>query len=459
MPLVTLNGLSYATPDGRTLFEDLTLAFGAERTGLVGRNGVGKSTLLSLMLGEIAPTTGSVGVLGRLGVLRQTFSPPLKATVAEVLGLDEPLARLARIETGAGTEADFDAADWTLEARLAAAFAQVGLAGLDPRRPAGSLSGGQATRAALAGLLTVQPDMLLLDEPTNNLDADARALVADVLAGWKGGAVVISHDRDLLRAMDRIVDLTSLGAKVYGGNFDVYAQRKAEEEDAAVRDLAQAERAVAQAGREAQVAREKKARRDAAGRRAAAKGDAPKVLLGARAERAENTGARGNLLAQRQAAEAGAELADAQGRVERLRRLALELPSCGLPAGKSVLAFDEVGFAWPGGAPLLAGVSFRMSGPRRLAVTGSNGSGKSTLIRLAVGDLSPTLGTVTRAVRAALLDQRTAMLRDDETLVEAFRRLNPNASDNAARGALATFLFRNVAADKRVGALSGGERL
>jgi len=91
----------------------------------------------------------------------------------------------------------------------------VGLAGVDRRRPAASLSGGQATRAALAGLLASERDLLLLDEPTNNLDAEARALVAQVLAGWKGGAIVVSHDRGLPRQMDRIVDLTSLGAKVY----------------------------------------------------------------------------------------------------------------------------------------------------------------------------------------------------------------------------------------------------
>ncbi|WP_332770400.1 ABC-F family ATP-binding cassette domain-containing protein [Phenylobacterium sp.] len=456
---VTIDGLSYKTPDGRSLFDNLTLAFGAERTGLVGRNGVGKTSLVGLILGELVPASGAVSVRGRIGVLRQAVAPAHGASVADLLGLAEPLARLARIEAGAGAEADFAEADWALEARLDAAFAQVGLAGLDPRRPAASLSGGQATRAALAGLLASEPDLLLLDEPTNNLDAEARALVAEVLAGWKGGAIVVSHDRGLLRQMDRIVDLTSLGARVHGGNYDVYALRKAEEEAAAARDLAEAERAQARVGREAQEAREKKARRDAAGRRDAAKGDAPKILLGARKERAENSGGRANLLAQRQAAEADAGLAEAQGRVERLRRLAFDLPPSGLAAGKTVLAFEEVGFAWPGGAPLLSGVSFRMTGPRRLAVTGPNGSGKSTLIRLAVGHLAPTRGKVTAGVRAALLDQRTDLLADDETLVEAFLRLNPEATDNAARAALARFLFRNAAAAKTVASLSGGERL
>src|SRR6476620_8362334 len=102
----TLDGLSYRTPDGRSLFDNLTLAFGAERTGLVGRNGVGKTTLLRLILGELSPASGHVAVRGRVGVLRQALQPPAGARVADLLGLAEPLARLARVAEGAGDEDD-----------------------------------------------------------------------------------------------------------------------------------------------------------------------------------------------------------------------------------------------------------------------------------------------------------------------------------------------------------------
>lgn len=456
---ITLDGLSYRTPDGRVLFDNLTLAFGAERTGLVGRNGVGKTTLIRLMLGEIAPTSGSVAVRGRVGVLRQALAPPPGARVADVLGLAEPLARLARIETGEGGEVDFAEADWGLEARLAEALTQMGLPGLDPYRPAAALSGGEATRAALAGLIATEPDLILLDEPTNNLDATARALVREVLAGWRGGAIVVSHDRGLLRQMDRMVELSSLGAKVYGGGYELYAARKAEEETAAARALAEAERSVARVEREAQAAREKKSRRDAAGRKFAASGGTPRIVLGAMAERAENSGGRANLLAERQRGEAAAELAEAEARVERLRQLDFDLLPSGLAAGRSVLVFEGVDFAYPDGEPLLEGLSFRMTGPERVAVTGPNGSGKSSLIRLATGELEPVSGHITHGVAAALLDQKAALLGDDETLLAAFRRLNPDANDNMAYAALARFLFRNAAAQKQVSALSGGERL
>src|SRR4051794_40229426 len=91
---VTLDALSYTAPDGRNLFENLTLAFGAERTGLVGRNGVGKSTLARLILGELTPSAGGVTVRGRLGVLRQALIPPEGATVADLMGVADGLARL-----------------------------------------------------------------------------------------------------------------------------------------------------------------------------------------------------------------------------------------------------------------------------------------------------------------------------------------------------------------------------
>jgi ATPase subunit of ABC transporter with duplicated ATPase domains len=456
---VTLDGLAYKLPDGRSLFENLTLSLGPQRTGLVGRNGVGKTTLLRVIAGELAPSEGAVARRGTTGLLRQVLEPPPAATVAEAIGLAEPLARLARIADGRGSPEDLDAADWTLPDRLQAAFEGLGLAGLDAERPAASLSGGQVTRAALAGLLAQAPDLLLLDEPTNNLDAEGRALVAATLARWPGGVLVVSHDRSLLRRMNRIVELTSLGANVYGGGYDLYAERKALADAAAARELADAQRGVARVARESQEAVERQARRDAAGRRARRRGDAPKILLDARAESAEATGARQGRLAGRLKAEAGARLAEAEAKVERLRRLAFDLPPSNLPAGRLVLAFEEVAFAWPDRPPLIRGLSFRLSGPERVAILGPNGAGKTTLIRLACGELVPTSGRVRLGVPAALLDQQTAMLRPEETLLEAFGRINPGATANAAHAALARFLFRNRDADKRVAALSGGERL
>jgi len=456
---VTLSSVAARTPDGHTLFDNLSLAFGRERTGLVGRNGVGKTTLLRLIEGLIAPAEGTVTRAGRLGVLAQRHEPAPSETVADTLGVAEPLAIQARILAGEGSDADMAEADWTLDARLDEALGQTGLAGMACERLTSSLSGGEQTRLRLAALLMARPDLLILDEPTNNLDADARQIVARVLNGWKGGAVVVSHDRSLLRQMDRIVELSSLGGAVYGGNYDAYEQRKALERAAAERELENAERQVKQTARAAQTAVERKARRDKAGRAFRARASEPKMLLDFRAERAEQSGARDQQTAARLAAAADAALSDAAAKVERVRQMDIPMPPSGLAAGRTVLVLDQAGWTTPEGRQALKPVSLRLTGPERVAITGPNGTGKTTLLKLMTGALAPTIGRVERPVPAALMDQHVGLLRPDETLLEAWLRLNPAASPNDAHAGLARFLFRNVAAHKPVRMLSGGERL
>src|SRR5690606_17827071 len=157
-------------------------------------------------------------------------------TIADLFGISEALALLARGEAGSATADDLANADWTLEARLAESLARFALEAT-PETPLASLSGGQRTRAMLAALVFAEPDFLLLDEPTNNLDRDGRNAVISLLASWRGGAIVVSHDRELLDTMDQIVELTTLGATAYGGNFTFYLERKAIELAAARHDL------------------------------------------------------------------------------------------------------------------------------------------------------------------------------------------------------------------------------
>ena len=455
---ITLSRLSWSTPDGRSLFSDLDIAFGPERTGLVGRNGVGKSTLLKVIAGELAPASGAVSVRGTLGILRQIVQVSADETIGDLFGATADLAVLRRAEAGEATLDELGRADWTLEARIGEALARTGLV-VDPGTRLAALSGGQRTRASLAALVFANPDWLLLDEPTNNLDREGRAAVLDLLRSWRGGAVVVSHDRELLESMDAIVELTSLGATRYGGNWSHYRERKALELAAAQHDLADAERRVAEIERGAQNAAERQARRDGVGRRKGEKGGIPRIALGILKENSENTGAENIRMAERRRTQALAAAASARERIEVLQPLSVALPSTGLAVNKRVLSMEAVTAGYVPGRPILANLSLTITGPERVAITGPNGSGKSTLLALVTGALRPWSGTIRVGVDVAMLDQQVSLLDPRLSIHDNFRRINPDADENAGRAALARFMFRADAALQRVSALSGGQLL
>ena len=454
--VLTFSNLSAATPDGRPLFHGLTLAVGAERVGVVGRNGSGKSTLLRIAAGEAVPLSGAVHRAGTVSLLVQHWRD--EETIAEALGVAAALAVLARIEAGDGLADDFGAADWDLPATAEAALAKVGLNGIDFLRRMESLSGGERTRIGIARLAIECPDLLLLDEPTNNLDREGRAAIERLLAGWRGGVLVASHDRTLLEGMDRIVELNPVGIRITGGGWSAYqAARDAERDRLEVaRDRADA--ALRSTRQAAQSAREAKERRDRAGRSFAAKGSEPKILLGARAERAENSGGNARLLAEKQIAQATRAREAARACIEVLAPLTIDLPATGLPSQAELLVMEEARFAR--GDRGLGPWTLAIRGPERVAITGANGAGKSTLLRLAIGDLEPCGGTVRfRRHRLAMLDQHIDLLDPSDTIAGNLARLHPSLDLEAVHAACARFGFRDRDAQRPVGELSGGERL
>jgi ATPase subunit of ABC transporter with duplicated ATPase domains len=271
--------------------------------------------------------------------------------------------------------------------------------------------------------------------------------------------VIVRHDRELLDAMDAIVELTTLGASRYGGNWAHYRACKDVELAAAGHDLASAEREMAEVARRAQIATERKQRRDAAGSRRGARGDLPRILIGRRRERAENSGGGNTRLADRQHAEAALTLGRAKERVERIDPLSVEMASTALSPTRVVLELEDVSAGYEPGCPVLRDFALTIRGPERIAVAGANGAGKSTLLRVIAGGLLPWAGRVAVHTAFALLDQRVSILDPAETIVENFTRLNPGIDENGCRAALARFQFRAEAADRHVGVLSGGQTL
>ncbi|WP_243369856.1 ABC-F family ATP-binding cassette domain-containing protein [Microvirga solisilvae] len=455
---ITLSRLSWSTPDGRALFSDLDLTFGPERSGLVGRNGTGKTTLLRLISGEIAPHAGSITLNGTFSVLRQAVQANPDETIADLFGIRAAMLLLQRAESGEASAEDLINADWTLGTRVASALARVGLdAEFDT--PLTALSGGQSTRARLAALIFAEPDFMLLDEPTNNLDREGRKAVIDLLAQWRGGAVVVSHDRELLDTMDAIVELTSLGAARYGGNWSRYRERKALELAAARRDLADAEKQVAEVDRRAQETAERKARKDRAGQRKKDKGDMPRILMGARKDRSEDTGGENARLAERRRAQALEAATLARGRIEILQPFSVVLPPTHLPPGRTVLVIEDASIGYDIEKPILRDLSLSITGPERIAVVGPNGSGKTTLLSLITGQLQPWSGSVRVMADWAMFDQKVSLLDPALSIRDNFRRINPEAGENACRAALARFMFRADAALQLVSTLSGGQLL
>lgn len=458
MPSITISNLSWSTPDGHAVLSDLDLHFQPERAGIVGRNGVGKSTLLRLLTGELTPASGNIAIDGSIAMLRQTVQVRPHETIADLICIAPALALLRKAEAGEATVDEIGDADWTLEARIDEALAGVGLP-VPPETPLATLSGGERTRAALAGAMFAAPDFLLLDEPTNNLDREGRDAVRELLRGWRGGAIVVSHDRELLEEMDAIVELTSLGAARYGGGWSAYRARKDIEQTAVEAELAGAEKRADAAQRQAQVATEKQDRRDARGNRQAARGGMPKILLGAMKRRAEETRAAGSRLAERQRGDAEDQLAAARTKIEVVDPLSIGLPSTGLPASRTVLTLDHVTAGYSGGRPVIENLSLTITGPERVAITGPNGSGKSTLLALVAGTLAPWSGEVRTPVAFALFDQRVSLLDPARSIADNFLARNPGTTNNQCRAALARFRFRADAADQIVGTLSGGQML
>ncbi len=461
MSSITVSALSFAFPDGTSLFADLSFTVGDGRTGLVAPNGAGKSTLLQLIAGERTPTGGSIRVDGTVAYLPQTLPFIADRTVADVLGVAsvvDALDALARGDAGDDVFATIGD-DWDVEERSRAQLDRLGLGHLDLDRRLGTLSGGEVVSLGLAAQLLARPDVLLLDEPTNNLDTDARHKLYAALDDFTGCLLVVSHDRMLLERMDRIAELHRGEMLFYGGNFAMYEQALDEAQRVAESTVRNAEQQLKRQKREMQQARERAARRSSTAARNVKDAGLPKIIAGAMKRSAQESAGRIDGVNAARVADAKTRLDEAERAVRDDDVLVLELPETSVPAGRTVVHAEGLA-ASRASRTLFRDVDLCVRGPERIALTGPNGAGKSTLLRVIGGELAPDAGDVHRADgRVAYLSQRLDLLRPERTVAESLAASAPSLSETRRMHLLARFLFRGDRVHLPVAALSGGERL
>ncbi|TFW30763.1 ABC-F family ATP-binding cassette domain-containing protein [Massilia horti] len=456
---LALESVSYVLPDGRTLFSDLREQFDSRHTGLVGRNGTGKTVLAHMLAGQLQPTTGRCVRSGSVHYLAQQVSHPALCTVAGLAGVQDTLDALARIEAGSTEPQDFDAVGdrWDIHQRLGHELERNGLGHLDVTTPAATLSGGEAMRIALIGATLSDADFLILDEPSNHLDRPNRQALIEQLQTWARGLLVISHDRQLLETMERIVELSSLGLQSYGGNYTFYAQCKTQERQNALQQLDQRKLERQREEQAMREQRERQERRQARGNQHGKDANQAKILLGRQKERSESSAGK-----QRQQHAASREqlaqrVREAAQQVEDDAPISLHaLPVIQAPQ-RRVAELDAVELPFVSGPT--RHISLTLGGQRRVGVVGPNGCGKSTLLKVLAGQLEPLAGVCKVTPECVYLDQKLANLDPKRPVLEQIQAVNRTLTEGDLRMRLAQL---GLDAQKIVapsGALSGGERL
>lgn len=462
----------------RVLFEgvDLTVAPG-DVIGVVGANGAGKSTLLRLLAGDDAPMAGTVvrspadAFVGHLPQEHERLAgESVAAYIARRTGCTEATATMdaaaaALADPEAGTEAAeaysvaldrwlaSGAAD--LEDRIPAVLADLGLlwhgAGFTEVAVT-SLSGGQAARVGLAALLLSRFDLVLLDEPTNDLDLDGLARLETFVRSLRGGAVLVSHDREFLaRCVTAVLDLdlAQRTHRLYGGGYEAYLEERATVRQHARQKYEEFAAAKADLVSRARIQREWSSQGVRNAMRKAPDND--RIRRRAQSESSEKQ---------------AQKVRQMQSRIARLDEVAeprkewqLELSIGDAPRSGSVVATLN-GAVVGQGDFTLGPVSLQVDAGDRIGITGPNGAGKTTLLRTLLGTVAPDEGTAAlgASVHLGEIDQARSQLAGPASLAEAFAARTPELTGAEVRTLLAKFGLRADHVGRAVDDLSPGER-
>lgn len=447
-----------------------------QKLGLVGANGVGKSTLLKIIMAEIEQDSGKVTITpgARIGYLAQVLQEAdtmsvdglLMSTLAELYALEARLRTLEAAMASANGNLDALLADYgqtselferrggyELEHRRKTIMAGLQIDHIEGTRVVNTLSGGEKSRVGLAALLLQEPDLLLLDEPTNHLDFRALAWLEGYLADFRGGLLVVSHDRHFLNHTVKAIieiDEHSKEAKFYNGSYDFYAQVKAQER------IKWEESYWAQQEEiwELRKAIKLKARQVGHGSNRAPR-DGDKFVVFFKSQRVDDAISR--------------NLRSAEEKLRRIEEDPIPKPPRPLEINPT---FDPAALISRtpvvasnlhkryGQQAILNGVNITVDATSRVVIVGPNGAGKSTLLRIMAGAESADEGNVTLAPSVILgyLDQEQQTLASTESVYESFRDGRPGDYEEFKAELLGYGLFSYTELAKPVSALSVGQK-
>ncbi|MFP8895439.1 ABC-F family ATP-binding cassette domain-containing protein [Chryseobacterium sp. EZn1] len=462
--MILLQNISFGFPGGNLLFNHINLTIQYHtKSALVGSNGVGKSTLLKIIAGEIQPLNGNTNIQGNIFYVPQMFGNLNDLTIAECLRIDQKLHALQKITNGEVDEIYFETLndDWDIEERCQNALEHWGLENFELTQKLEDLSGGQKTKVFLAGIQINQPDIIVLDEPTNHLDREGRKLLYDLIDKTDATVVIVSHDRTLLNLVDTIFELSNQGIATYGGNYDFYAEQKEVEEEALQNDIHSKERALKKAKEKERETLERKQKLDARGKGKQEKSGVARIMMNTLRNNAEKNSSKLKSVHAEKISGISGDLRDLRSSLKNFEQMKVNFNDSNLHSGKVLITAEDFNFSYGKGKLWKENLNLEISSGDRISIKGGNGSGKTTLIKLLLGSLQPSEGRIKKAdFNSIYIDQEYSLIDNDSTLYDFVQTFNDSAmQESEVKTLLSRFLFWKDTWDKKCGMLSGGERL
>ncbi|UTN02964.1 ATP-binding cassette domain-containing protein [Flavobacterium bizetiae] len=462
--MLTLQNISYKHNNGDLLFDTISFTVNnQEKIALIGNNGVGKSTLLKIIAGELQPSAGDLRISSDPYYIPQIFGQYNHFTIAEALRVNHKLKAFKEILDGNVTEENLAILndDWTIEERCANALKYWQLSDLDLTEKIGNLSGGQKTKVFLAGILIHEPELVLLDEPSNHLDKATRELLYNFISSTNCSLIIVSHDRKLLNLLNTVYELSKRGITIYGGNYDFYAEQKQIENNALNHDLQSKEKALRKAKEKERETSERQQKLDARGKKKQEKSGVARIMMNTLRNNAENSSSKLKSVHVEKIDGISKELRELRSSLPDIDQMKFGFDNSVLHKGKILFKANEINFSYKEQLLWKKDLNLEITSGERIALNGQNGSGKTTLIKIILGKLIPKSGTVYIAEnKSVYIDQDYSLIDNELKVYDQAQRFNSSGlEEHDIKMRLNRFLFHKEYWDKPCSALSGGEKM